>query len=85
MYESSGHNHEASLDEEGYAEGAACFGVYESGFGEGEAAQEEAYDGDEGFDPAVRGGERLVGGPEGEEDGVSWVRSQWLFVLLQMG
>jgi hypothetical protein len=75
LYESSGYNYEAGLDEEGCTKGAACFGVYESGFGEDEAAQEEAY-GYNGLDPAVRGSLRLVGGAEGEEDGVSWLRSR---------
>jgi hypothetical protein len=39
---------------------------------EGEAAHEEAEYGGKGFDPEVRVAGRLIGGTEGEEDGVSW-------------
>jgi hypothetical protein len=36
--EGSGYDYADRLEEEGYREGAACFGIYESGTGEEEAA-----------------------------------------------
>lgn len=67
-----GNDYADRLEEEGYREGATCFGIYESGICEEEAAAEEAEYGGQRFDPAVWVIGRLIGCAESKEDGVSW-------------
>jgi hypothetical protein len=61
------------LEEEGEGEGEAVGGAEVAGLGEEEAAEQEEEDGRERFEPDVGGGYRLLGGAEGEDDGVSWI------------
>jgi hypothetical protein len=71
LYESCCDDYADRLEEEGYAEGTACFGFNESGVRKEEATHQEAKYGGKRFSPAIGMVYGLTGGTEGEEYGIS--------------
>lgn len=71
MYERCCYDDAAALEEEGEGESAASLGVEVACRCEEDAADEESYDGDQGFEPAIRMGDWLSRNTEGEEDRVA--------------